>query len=1113
MDRPTPDTVVEGYSAQTVDEFAGDVGDADARPEARRENGRAPSRREWTDDEWAEWNRWSGGWWTRTGSYWSSYSTGGDQPGRSSQGQAEAASHPAQGVTAHVPGQDSRSDPLQVSDPWRSYSDDHSRWRQGSDKWWSSSKGDFSEPPTWAGWQHYRLWKRAIQRWHRNTDVQIHRRAEKVLKTMEWSLQEKFEHLDEDRLSGPQYLEDILNILDNQAGEREDSEKRRSVRAALYEGGRRGDESLAQYAARRDAQFQMAAQHLQLPDELKAYMLEEQANLSKQSAQNLRVLTEGKADYQRVKKALQVIDVEGESLFKSGKTTFFETENYMASSLNEENDSDEDDDFPPELRDEIDAQDMDEEQVMSFLSLWEAGQTGRKRTWSENKLLKAARKKDRRHFDDKGEKAERPVPRRRLPVSELKKITRCSNCGMRGHWREECVRPYRSRSEREKTEGGMNANASTKGPLNAFVYLGLDETGASSSFSSYFGSFLSLFSVPAGHAIIDPGAAQDLIGEKHYQQLTQRLREVGLQPIELDEKPPAACGVGGNATALKTALSPCILGGKPGIVRLIVIEGDVPHLLSIGLLERAGTVIDTFSDQIAFKNFGTEAKMNRLPSGHRTIDIAKWEGGPFPVPPEVQKAFNLSPGAFNAPEPAVERAYMAASSVSESERNLVLEALGQRNQEGWTTDWTGRPALCIPTCCVSGKRFEEVSHELCASFPFRSSWHVVFHSDRPPSVFPKETNAASHNVDEVKRDLATQMEQITRTAVSKRGVFISIFSSTQSREASLGRSDAASSKESLFERSSLDPHGVCSVRNDGSPTTCCAEHGASPGSMVSDDSKDVVPTPWAGQHPCAALGGRRLASTGGPASDPSCGTLPSPHHLSCDGPQPVWGMETMREMLHQDSLPEVRNGRSSSRAVAREEGLSEGDDGDCLPDRAGASSCPSDGTAGRSFLFERGHLLRGVEGRDGAAVSGSDGFDDDHYEPAAGSGYGCRSADVHGPAADAGLDGPATDHHEHACPATGHHVACDGSRDGGGVGRCFAGGSEPRRALRVRKTPQSFTVLPSLKNLSLNCIDASQWFFCTLGRASLRMMMCSEVTSWFTCSIGDHLLLIFCSPS
>lgn len=70
------------------------------------------------------------------------------------------------------------------------------------------------------------------------------------------------------------------------AGEREDSETR-SVRAALYEGSRRGDESLAQYAARRDAQFQMAAQRLQLPDELKAYMLEDQANLSIQSAQDL----------------------------------------------------------------------------------------------------------------------------------------------------------------------------------------------------------------------------------------------------------------------------------------------------------------------------------------------------------------------------------------------------------------------------------------------------------------------------------------------------------------------------------------------------------------------------------------------------------------------------------------------------------------------------------------------------------------------------------------------------------------------------------------------------------------------------------------------------------
>lgn len=36
---------------------------------------------------------------------------------------------------------------------------------------------------------------------------------------------------------------------------------------------------------------------------------------------------------------------------------------------------------------------MDEDQAFSFLALWESGH---KRSWSENKLLKAARKKDGR---------------------------------------------------------------------------------------------------------------------------------------------------------------------------------------------------------------------------------------------------------------------------------------------------------------------------------------------------------------------------------------------------------------------------------------------------------------------------------------------------------------------------------------------------------------------------------------------------------------------------------------------------------------------------------------------------------------------------------------------
>ena len=41
-------------------------------------------------------------------------------------------------------------------------------------------------PPSWAGWGHYRLWRKALLRWDGNTDVAQYRRSEKILKSLEW---------------------------------------------------------------------------------------------------------------------------------------------------------------------------------------------------------------------------------------------------------------------------------------------------------------------------------------------------------------------------------------------------------------------------------------------------------------------------------------------------------------------------------------------------------------------------------------------------------------------------------------------------------------------------------------------------------------------------------------------------------------------------------------------------------------------------------------------------------------------------------------------------------------------------------------------------------------
>ena len=605
-------------------------------------------RREWTEAEWAEWNKkwyWGQSW--MSGSQWYASGEAGQRDGAA--GAAASTTLPASGVE--------RSDPWHArnGDPWSRRTStsgappavDHGR--QGG--WWQSghyAKGDYSDPPAWPGWSNYRLWRRAILRWNHNTDVSVWRRAEKVLKTLEWDLQAKLDHVSETTLASPAYITEILGVLDVLAGEREDSEKRRAVRAALFEGNRRGDESLAQYALRRESQFEVASRYIAIPEEIKGILLEEQSGLSKQSMQSLRVLTKGQHSYSELRKALQVLDLDEESIVKPGKV------NYFGDTMEEEiMDSDLDDE---EVFAALEYQEVDEDAAISLMADL---QQDRRRTWKENKLLKAARRKDRRHFDDKNSRPSRPPYRRRLSIEELKKVTHCSNCGKKGHWREDC---------HEASTNGDKTHKDKRPKMAAFAYLGVSEQGNDSVFLvANFGSYQTMeqdcfLELGPGQAIVDPGASQDLIGHPSFLKLQEKLREVGLKTIKLEEKPAKASGVGGTAKTLFMALAPCILGGQPGIVKLTVVEDNIPQLLSIGLLEHGHAVIDTQADQIFFKKFDKVAKMTRIPSGHRILSIADWDGSEFPVPPQLTEKFGLTSGAFNV-RPSAPEVYMAASAI------------------------------------------------------------------------------------------------------------------------------------------------------------------------------------------------------------------------------------------------------------------------------------------------------------------------------------------------------------------------------------------------------------------------------------------------------------------
>ena len=299
-----------------------------------------------------------------------------------------------------------------------------------------------------------------MQRWDQSTDVAVNRRAERIFKTMEWDLQARFEHLDDGIITGPGYLDAILGILDVLAGEKQATEMRRVVRRALFEGTRRGDESISQFTLRREQEFSLAEKYLPIPETLKGIMLEEQANLGKQGTLNLRTLTGGSNDFRTVTQALKVLDLDEEGLASKGKASGFvayeECENgdsdSEASSIASQDQTD--------ILAEIEKLDLDEQKAMEvFLALEKE-----RRSWKDNKRLKLAQKKDRRHFSERSSRpygahgAQRPRPRRGLNVDAIKKVSRCSNCGERGHCAEDCKRPYtgprQSAWSRRKEERG-----------------------------------------------------------------------------------------------------------------------------------------------------------------------------------------------------------------------------------------------------------------------------------------------------------------------------------------------------------------------------------------------------------------------------------------------------------------------------------------------------------------------------------------------------------------------------------------------------------------------------------------------------------------------------------
>ena len=198
--------------------------------------------------------------------------------------------------------------------------------------------------------------------------------------------------------------------------------------------------------------------------------------------------------------------------------------------------------------------------------------------------------------------------RARVPIEELKRRSRCTNCGEKGHWhKEECKKPAQSRPA-----------SSTSSPAG-FVYVALD--GNNGIESHGFCGATSWMSVDPGTALVDTAAAQALMGERSLERWEKQLEHVGLRVIPVNRPLPGAHGVGGAGRVLKAVLVPVGIGGKHGVIEFLILHGEVPHLLPVDFLASLQAVFDLPKKKITLGALSTSSTLEKLSSSHRAMRV------------------------------------------------------------------------------------------------------------------------------------------------------------------------------------------------------------------------------------------------------------------------------------------------------------------------------------------------------------------------------------------------------------------------------------------------------------------------------------------------------------
>lgn len=284
-------------------------------------------------------------------------------------------------------------------------------------------------------------------------------------------------------------------------------------------------------------------------------------------------------------------------------------------------------------------------------------------------------------------------------VQKIAKKVKCFACGKLGHFSRDC------RSKKNaKQQGGAKKGFPVRFVTHIHNMYVVPEDGSGSDESESQQNSAMLKWSPAYRrrarkdesavlaVEVDTGVEKCVLGPERLQEHLTKLEErFGVQAKEIVTKPAVFRFANSKRETTTRALElPIGIGGRAGMLRVYIIPGSVPLLVSRPVLTKLGGVLDLRTNKLTLHELGgVEVEMKTSRSGHLMIDL-------FDFPTKEAEAQQQQQGPFS---PAVDSADVTvfANQVSEKkhERPALLSA-NVLNELGATIQFKGDGEIRIP---------------------------------------------------------------------------------------------------------------------------------------------------------------------------------------------------------------------------------------------------------------------------------------------------------------------------------------------------------------------------------------------------------------------------------